>query len=290
MSNAAQTVTYNTNATPYGSAGKAIVEDSLKQANEWVQNNQNYSNPYPEFNAYQGPAQMDYGVNYAENANPYEKVGGIATDWGQFQNQMRQSAYDAYNQNTRDIDTRFAGSGLYGARGYGMHDDTLVKAGQALQQGLLSADATAMDLYGQDLDRRAQQSLDAWKTGITEAERQQGHNANQFAWDYQQAQDAIDFANNETARQDAYNMDQFNWDYNQHRQPFTDYLTLAGGAAPSATQLANSQAQQQLANTQAQSQSDASSTMAWGTAIGSLGGGFLSSLGGDKGLLGYLGL
>ncbi|SOB60644.1 protein of unknown function [Pseudodesulfovibrio profundus] len=266
--------------TAYGTVGENNVKYGLNKAQDWLKNNEDgYQTPYPEYTDRQGPAQMDYGVEFAQNANPYEKVGGIAQDWDQFKQDMRQPVYQAYDQSLRDIDQRFSGNGLFGSRGYGMNDDTLVKAGQGLQAGLLGADTAALNLYGQDLDRRDAQNLNAWKTGLTEAERKQAQNANQFAWDYGQAQNAIDFANSEAARKDAYNQDQFAWGYQQHRQPFADYMALAGGSAPIANQSAANQAALEAANLQAK----AAGTSAWGSAIGGIGGGLLGSYGGDDG-------
>lgn len=276
----ADTVNYNTNSTPYGSLGAEYVNSSLTRANDWLDANPTgYDGAYPEYTDRTGPVQSEYGVNYATNANPYEAVGGIATDWNQFQQEMSQPVYQAYEQNLRDIDSRFGNNGLFGSRGYGMNDDTLVKAGEGLATGLLGAKTSALDLYGQDLDRRDAQNLNAWKTGLTEAERQGAYDANKFAWDYTMDQNAVDWANSEAARKDAYNQDKFSWDYSQFRQPFSDNLALASGSTPSANQASSNQAALDAANLQA----DAAGTSAWSSALGAIGGGLLSSYGGDDG-------
>ena len=287
----ADSITYNTNSntTPYGSVGQDVVKGALTGAQDWLNNNKNgYQSPYPEYTQRTGPVQMDYGVEYQQNANPYEKVDGIATNWQQFQDQMRAPVYQAHDQNLREIDQRFSGNNMYGSRGYGLHDSTLEKAGEGLMSGLLSADVNAQNQYLKNAQFESDQNLNAWKAGLTEAERQNAHNTNQFAWDYNQAQQANDFANSEASRQDAYNYDQFNWDYNQSRQPFNDYLALAGGGAPIANQAANADLQKQITAANNATSSNNASSALWGQAIGGLGGGLLSSLGGDKGLVGTI--
>lgn len=257
--------------TVYGDVGTEQVGYGLTQAQDWLKDSQSFDTPYPEYTQRTGPVEMDYGVGYAQNANPYEKVGGIATDWAGFQDQMRQPVHDAYEQNLRDIDSRFSNSGMFGSRGYGMNDDTLVKAGQGLATGLLGADVAAQDQYLKNAEFQSNQNLNAWKTGLTEAERQSAHDKQQFAWDYGQQQQAVDFANSEQGRQDAYNYDKFGWDYQQHRQPFSDALSLASGSASTANQASANQAAIDAANINA----NAAGTSAWGSAIGGIAGGLL---------------
>lgn len=265
-------------ATVYGdskTAGKAV-DYGLSSAQDWLKNNQNgYTGDYPSFTSYTAPTDMAYGVDYVSNP-AYQTVGGITDqNWGQFQQQMRQPVYQSYDQNLRDIDQRFSNNGLYGSRGYGMNDSTLQKAGEGLMTGLLAADTAAQNQYLANQQFLADQNLNAWKTGLTDAERQQAYNQNKFAYDYQNAQNQVDFANSEAARRDAYNQDQFNFNYSQYRQPFQDYLSLASGAQPTA----NNQASNAASLAAAQQQADAAGTAAWGSALGSLGGGLLSSYG-----------
>ena len=260
-------------STVYGDLGTSQVQYGLESAQKWLEDNASgYTGAYPDYTSRTSPVDMAYGVDYVQNANPYQTVSGIATNWGDFQNQMRQPVYEAYNQNLRDIDSRFSNSGLYGSIGYGLNDDVLTKAGNSLMTGLLSADTAAQDQYLKNAEFVADQNLNAWKTGLTEAERQNAYNTDKFNYDYTQAQNAVDFANSEAARQDAYNSDLFNYNYNQYRQPFSDYLSLASGSASTANQSAANQTAQSIADSQA----DAASSAVWGQALGGLAGGLLS--------------
>lgn len=261
--------------TAYGQVGKDAVSYGLSQAKNWLEEDERSQSPYPGYTERQAPVQMDYGVEYQANQNPYQMVGGISQgqDWGQFKQDMRQPVMDTYDQNLRDLDTRFAGSGLYGSRGYGLHDDSIAKAGESRARGLVSADTAAMNLYGQDLDRMAQQQEAAAKFGLMDAERRQQYGQNQFNWDYSQQQMQNDFQNQEAARQDAYNLQDYYNEIDRQRQPFMDYLALASGGAPTANQIAANDANLAMANRQA----DAQNSAGWASAIGSVGGGLLGS-------------
>ena len=222
----------------------------------------------PAYGERTGPVQMDYGVDY-QAVNPYQTSG---TNWADYQQQARQPVTQAYQQNLRDIQSQMGTTGLMGSRGYGMHGDTLARAGEAYGRGLLGADTTAMQM-------QQEQEKSRYAADMAEAQRAQQYGGQKFGWDYGQQQQQADFANQEAARQEAYQAQQRALDEQTRLEPYEMYSSFAGRATPMA-QAGMSSASQAYA---AQQAADAANTAGMWSGLGSIGGGLLGSYGGDQG-------
>jgi len=250
-------------ATPYGTnVGQGVVDYALTTAKDKM------PGAAPDMPAWygsqqQGPVQSAYGVQYQQNANPYQ-----TQNFSQVSNALRGTATEAYNRSLTEGDNRYGASGLYGSQGQGMQSDYLGQAQKAYQQGLLNADAQAMQLADQS-------NQFGWKAGLTEAQRQQEYGGQQFAWDYGQKQQNVDFANQQLADQYNYDLAKRTDTINQNQRPFENALALASGANPNT--VANLNAQTSAAN--AALQAKQSGTNALYTGLGGLAGGLLSNQG-----------
>jgi len=213
-----------------------------------------------------GPVQSGYNVDY-QAVNPYQTTG---TNWADYQQQARQPVTQAYQQNLRDIQSQMGGTGLMGSRGYGMHDDTLGRAGEGYARGLLGADTTAINLQ-QD------QEKSRFAADMAEAQRMQDYGGQQFAWDYGQQQQQADFSNQEAQRREAYANQERALAEQQRLEPYEMYSSFAGRATPLSQSAMSSASMADAARQQA----DAANTAGWmdlaGTGVGLLG----SSYGGD---------
>ena len=250
-------------ATAYGTnIGQSVVDYGLGKAKD------NLPGAAPDMPAWygsqrQGPVQSGYNVNYAQNASPYQ-----TQNFQQVSDALRGTATEAYNRSLTEGDNRYGAAGLYGSQGQGMQSDYLGQAQKAYQQGLLNADAQAMQLADQS-------NQFGWKAGLTEAQRQQEYGGQKFAWDYGQQQQNVDWQNQQLADQYAYDLAKRNDIITQNQRQFENPLALAAGANPNT--VANLNAQTSAAN-QASANKTAS-TNALYTGLGGLAGGLLSNTG-----------
>lgn len=248
-------------ATAYGTnVGQGVVDYALTTAKDKL------PGTAPDMPAWygsqqQGPVQSAYGVQYQQNASPYQ-----TQNFQQVSDALRGTANEAYSRSLTEGDNRFGASGLYGSQGQGMQSDYLGQAQKAYQQGLLNADAQAMQLADQS-------SQFGWKAGLTEAQRQQEYGGQKFAWDYGQQQQGVDFANQQLAEKYAYDLARRNDTITQNQRPFENALALAAGANPNT--VANLNAATSANNAAAANR--ASNTNALYTGLGGLAGGLLSN-------------
>jgi len=187
-----------------------------------------------------------------------------ATSWGEYSEQLRQPVTQAYEQSLRDIQAQMGGTGLMGSVGYGMHGDTLTRAGEAYGRGLLGADTTAIEM--QQEQEKARYSAD-----LAEAQRRQQYGEQQFGWEYGQEQQQADWANQEAARREAYDLQQRAIQEQARLEPYQQYLGLATGAMPAATSATAAQTAAQAAKTQAEAANVAGWMGLAGTGLGVLG-------------------
>jgi hypothetical protein len=214
-----------------------------------------------------GPVQMDYGVQY-QGVDPYQTTG---TNYQDYLTRLQAPVTQAYQQNLRDIQSQMGTTGLMGSRGYGMADDTLVKAGQSYGQGLLGAEMNA-------IQQQQEEEKSRYAADLAEAQRQQSYGEQQFGWDYGQQQQQADFANQEAARQDAYANQQRALAEQTRLEPYEMYSSFAGRATP----LSQAQMSSASALQAAQAQADAANTSGWMDLAGA-GVGLLGSTYGDDG-------
>jgi len=222
----------------------------------------------PAYGERTGPVQMDYGVQY-QGVSPYQTSG---VDWADYQQQARQPVTQAYQQNLRDIQSQMGTTGLMGSRGYGMHGDTLARAGEAYGRGLLGADTTAMQM-------QQEQEKSRYAADLAEAQRAQQYGGQKFGWEYGQAQQQADFANQEAARREAYEAQERALAEQTRLEPYEMYSGFAGKATPMSAAGMSSQAAVDAAARQA----EAANTAGMWSGLGAIGGGLLGSYGGDKG-------
>lgn len=246
--------------TPYGTVGQDVVGTALTGALEQAQTVGGKPTPLPAYTERTGPVQMGYGVEY-QGVSPYQTSG---VNWADYQQQARQPVTQAYEQNLRDIQQQMGTTGLMGSRGYGMHGDTLARAGEAYGRGLLGADTTAMQM--QQEQEKARYAAD-----LAEAQRRQAFGEQQFGWEYGQQQQQADWANQEAARREAYDLQQRAIQEQARLEPYQMNLGLATGAMPAAT----AATQADMTAQQAAAQQQAANTAGWmglaGTGMGLLG-------------------
>lgn len=254
-------------ATAYGTnIGQSVVDYGLGAAKDALAGTQTAAQqamPAWYGSQQQGPVQSGYNTQYVANTSPY-----TAQNYQQTSDALRGTATEAYNRSLTEGDNRYGANGLYGSQGQGMQSDYLGQAQKAYQQGLLNADAQAMQLADQS-------NQFAYKAGATDAATQQTYNDQKFAWDYGQQQQNVDWQNQQLADQYSYDLAKRTDAQNQAQRQFENPLALATGANPNAS--ANLNAATSAANTAAQN--SASNTNALYTGLGGLAGGLLSNQG-----------
>jgi hypothetical protein len=252
-------------ATNYGTnVGQSVVDYGLGAAKDALAGTQTAAQqamPAWYGSQRQGPVQSGYNSPYVANASPYQ-----TQNFQQVSDALRGTATDAYNRSLTEGDNRYGANGLYGSQGQGMQSDYMGQAQKTYQQGLLNADAQAMQLADQS-------NQFGWKAGATDAATQQAYNDSKFAWDYGQQQQNVDWNNQQLADQYSYDLAKRTDAQNQAQRQFENPLALATGANPNAS--ANLNASTSANN--AALQNKTSSTNALYTGLGGLAGGLLSA-------------
>lgn len=209
----------------------------------------------------QGPVQSGYNVNYQQNQSPY-----AAQSYQQTRDALRGTATEAYDRSLTEGDNRYGANGLYGSQGQGMQSDYMGQAQKTYAQGLLNADAQAM----QQADASSQF---AYKAGTTDAALQNDYNQSKFAWDYGQQQQGVDFKNQQLADQYTYDLSKRQDLIGQQQRQFENPLALATGANPNT--VANLNANTSAANAALAAKQSGSNALY--TGLGGLAGGLLAS-------------